>query len=175
MILGRRKIWEMQPKYQSFKQLRISLQRTSCLLNVSLGPHCPPRHSRAPEHHINHYSLSMIVSITLIPLKLLLELKARVTGKKSSGLPPTLNSRLPLLLFESINGCWRETLILVREGAQSKIRQSQDVYHLPKKGTSPVVHGVVAIAFCHIGRAHTVGHGDCDFYILESQGYNFDR
>ena len=117
VILGRRKIWEMQPKYQSFRQLRISLQRTSCLLNVSLGPHCPPRHSRAPEHHINHYSLSMIVSITLIPLKLLLELKARVTGKKSSGLPPTLNSRLPLLLFESINGCWRETLILVREGA----------------------------------------------------------
>ena len=29
-------MWEMQPKYQSFRQLRISLQRTSCLLNVSL-------------------------------------------------------------------------------------------------------------------------------------------
>ena len=112
----------MQPKYQSFKQLRISLQRTSCLLNVSLGPHCPPRHSRAPEHHINHYSLSMIVSITLIQLKLLLELKARVTGKKSSGLPPTLNSRLPLLLFESINGCWRKTLIMIIVKMEHKLK-----------------------------------------------------
>lgn len=122
VILGRRKMWEMQPKYQSFRQLRISLQRTSCLLNVSLGPHCPPRHSRAPEQHINHYSLSMIVSFTLIPLKLLLELKARVTGKKSSGLPPTLNSRLPLLLFESINGCWRKTLVRIMVKKEHKLK-----------------------------------------------------
>ena len=47
-------------------------------------------------------------TLTLIPLKLLVELKASVTGKKSSGLPPTLNSRLPLLLFASISGCWKE-------------------------------------------------------------------
>ena len=39
----------------------------------------------------------------------------------------------------------------------------------------PTMWWLTAIAFCHIGRAHTVGHGDCDHYILESQGYNFDR
>ena len=48
-----------------------------------------------------------LATLTLIPLKLLVELKASVTGKKSSGLPPTLNSRLPLLLFASISGCWK--------------------------------------------------------------------
>ena len=53
-------------------------------------------------------SLKSLITLTLIPLKLLVELKASVTGKKSSGLPLTLNSRLPLLLFASINGCWED-------------------------------------------------------------------
>ena len=78
-------------------------------------------HWRAPPVHLHTVknlrndliimvTIKNISDVTLIPLKLLVELKPSVTGKKSSGLPPTLNSRLPLLLFASISVCCRKNI-----------------------------------------------------------------
>ena len=107
----------------------------------------------------------IMTTLTLIPLKLLVELKASVTGKKSSGLPPTLNSRLPLLLFLSISGCWKEMVSWAGK-LNHIIKFGIFNVHLPQKSTSPGVHRVISVAFCHVWCSDAMRNRDSYHHIL---------